>query len=388
MKGHIRERSPGRWAIVIDTRDPQTGKRKRVWHKFHGTKREAQIECARLITEMKGGVYLTPSKTTVAQFLGRWLEHIKLNVSPRTHERYTEIATKNLSPLLGTVILTKLTPIQISAAYATALTSGRRNGKGGLSPRTVHHLHRVLNSALRQAVRWGLLNRNPADLDKKDRPKVERKAVATIDATASVELLEAARERRLFIPILLGTLCGLRRGEITALRWKSIDLDRGQLAVIASTEQTRSGAREKEAKSSKCRTIALPALAIEELRRHRAAQAEELLQLGVRPDRETHVVTQADGSPLLPNSLTYSVVQFMKGRGSKLRLHGLRHSHASHLLAANVHPKIVQERFGHSSVAVTMDIYSHLMANMQADAAACVDDAFRLVQKSARDAVR
>ena len=246
----------------------------------------------------------------------------------------------------------------------------------------------MLNSALRQAVRWGLLNRNPADLDKKDRPKVERKAVATIDATASVELLEAARERRLFIPILLGTLCGLRRGEITALRWKSINLDRGQLAVIASTEQTRSGAREKEAKSSKCRTIALPALAIEELRRHRAAQAEELLQLGVRPDRETHVVTQADGSPLLPNSLTYSVVQFMKGRGSKLRLHGLRHSHASHLLAANVHPKIVQERFGHSSVAVTMDIYSHLMPNMQADAAACVDDAFRLVQKSARDAVR
>ena len=388
MKGHIRERSSGRWAIILDTYDPETGKRKRKWHKFKGTKRQAQDECARLITEMKGGVYLEPNKTTVAQFLGRWLEHIKPNVSPRTHERYTEIATKNLSPLLGTVILTKLTPIQISAAYATALTSGRRNGKGGLSPRTVHHLHRVLNSALRQAVRWGLLNRNPADLDKKDRPKVERKAVATIDATASVELLEAARERRLFIPILLGTLCGLRRGEITALRWKSIDLDRGQLAVIASTEQTRSGAREKEAKSSKCRTIALPALAIEELRRHRAAQAEELLQLGVRPDRETHVVTQADGSPLLPNSLTYSVVQFMKGRGSKLRLHGLRHSHASHLLAANVHPKIVQERFGHSSVAVTMDIYSHLMPNMQADAAACVDDAFRLVQKSARDAVR
>src|SRR5688572_15010125 len=182
MKGHIRERSPGHWAIVIDTRDPQTGKRKRKWHKFKGTKRQAQDECARLITEMKGGVYLEPNKTTVAQFLGRWLEHIKPNVSPRTHERYTEIATKNLSPLLGTVILTKLTPIQISAAYATALTSGRRNGKGGLSPRTVHHLHRVLNSALRQAVRWGLLNRNPADLDKKDRPKVERKAVATIDA--------------------------------------------------------------------------------------------------------------------------------------------------------------------------------------------------------------
>src|SRR5262249_29792703 len=91
VKGHIRERSPGHWAIVIDTRDPSTGRRRRKWHSFKGTKRQAQVECARLISEMKGGVYLEPNKTTVAQFLARWLEHIKPNVSPRTHERYTEI---------------------------------------------------------------------------------------------------------------------------------------------------------------------------------------------------------------------------------------------------------------------------------------------------------
>jgi integrase len=381
MKGHLRERSPGHWAIIIDIRDAATGARRRKWHSFAGTKRQAQVECARLISEINGGTYIDPSKLTVAAFLDRWLEHVRPNVAPRTYERYCEIARKNLVPLIGGVPLTKLQPIQISDAYAKALTTGRRDGKGGLSARTVHHMHRILFQALRQAVRWGMLARNPADLDKKDRPKVERKPVATIDATSTVDLIEAARERRLFVPILLGSLGGLRRGEITALRWKSVDLDRRQLAVIASTEQTRDGIREKEAKSSKCRTIALPAMLVEELRRWRLAQAEEFLKLGARPDDETHVVTQIDGQPLQPNSLTHAVTIFMKERGGKVRLHGLRHSHASHMLAANIHPKIVQERFGHSSVAITMDIYSHLLPNMQEDAAARVDEVMQVAMK-------
>jgi integrase len=162
-----------------------------------------------------------------------------------------------------------------------------------------------------------------------------------------------------------------------AIRWRSIDLDRAQLAVVASTEQTKAGCREKDAKSSKCRTIALPSFVVEELRRHRIAQARELLRLGIRLGDDTHVVTQADGSPLQPNSLTHAVTIFMKERGHKFRLHGLRHSHASHMLEANVHPKIVQERLGHSSIAITMDIYSHLMPNMQEDAAARVDTTLR-----------
>ena len=327
---------------------------------------------------MKGGVYVEPSKDTVAQFLGRWLEHIKPNVSPRTHERYTEIATKNLAPLLGTVILTKLTPMHISAAYTAALTSGRRDGKGGLSPQTVHHLHRVLHQALRQAVRWGLLVRNPADLEKKDRPKVERKAVATVDVDTTADMIEAAREGRIYIPMLLGSMSGLRRGEIVALRWRSVDLDRGQAAIVASTEQTDAGGvREKDTKGSKFRTLALTSFAVQELRLWRLRQAEELLRIGVRQTDDTHVVTKADGQPIQPRSLTRAITKFMKTRGANVRLHGLRHSHASHLLAQNIHPKIVQERFGHSSIAVTMDIYSHLMPNMQGEAVATVDGVMR-----------
>jgi integrase len=244
----------------------------------------------------------------------------------------------------------------------------------------------VLFSALDQAERWKMVSRNPAALlEKKDRPKIERKSVATIDPDATADAMEAARERRLFIPLILGALCGLRRGEITAVRWNAIDLDRGQLAVVASTEQTDAGKiREKEAKSGRARTIALPSLAVEELRRWRIAQAQELLRLGIRVDNCWHVVTQADGAPLQPRSLTHTVSAFLRSWG--VTLHGLRHSHASHLLASKVHPKIVQERFGHSSIAVTMDIYSHLMPNIQEGAASAIDDVLRAaINKRAKD---
>lgn len=387
MSGHVTKQGKVWYAILeieTDAKDAE-GKRirKQKWVRLPDAtgKREAQTACNKLITEMNSGAYVEPSKETLAQFFTRWLLHIKPNVSPRTHERYSDIANKNIAPLLGAKTLTKLQPIDISQAYAKALASGRRDGKGGLSPRTVHHMHRVLSSALDQAERWKLIVRNPAALlEKRDRPKIERKPVKTIDAPTTATVFDAAREERLFIPLVLAALCGLRRGEITALRWKFIDLDNSQLAVVASTEQLDTGdldkrIREKEAKSGKARTIALPSLAVEELRRWRAAQAEELLKLGIRTDDSWHVVTNRDGSSPQPRSVTRAVSGFLKKWG--ITLHKLRHSHASHMLASNVHPKIVQERLGHSSIAITMDIYSHLMPNMQGEAAATVDGVMR-----------
>jgi integrase len=343
MKGHIRERSPGRWAIILDVPDPTTGKRRRRWHSFAGTKRQAQIECARLINEIQTDSHVDPSRETVTSFLGRWLEHMQGQVSPRTHERYAELVRWNIAPLLGAVALTKLQPPTISRAYSKALTSGRRDGQGGLSPHTVHHMHRVLRQALEQAVTWRMLVRNPADLVKP--PKVEREQMQTLDTDETVALIDAARGTDMFMPILLGVLCGLRRGEVGALRWRSVDLEAGTLAVVASTEQTEKGIREKETKSGKGRSVVLPALLMEELRAHRLKQAQVLLQLGIRLTGDHHVVARADGQPLQPRSMTHAFVKFMRRHGlRKIRLHDLRHSHATHMLAAGVHPKIAQER--------------------------------------------
>jgi integrase len=265
----------------------------------------------------------------------------------------------------------------MAAAYAKALKSGRRDGSGGLSPRTVHHMHRVLKQAIATAVRWRMLLHNP--VNSVDPPKVERIKMKALDADETAQLLGHFRGTRMFVPVLLAAMCGLRRGEITALRWGSVDLSRGQLSVAESTEQTARGTRLKETKSGRARTVAIPSLVIEELRLHRVQQAEELLRLGVRMNDQTYIVAQEDGQPLQPNSLTHEFVRILGKSGAlpRIRFHDLRHTHATHLLANGVHPKVAQERLGHSTVGITLDLYSHVLPGMQEDAAAKVDATIR-----------
>ena len=259
------------------------------------------------------------------------------------------------------MLLPKLQPARISVAYAKALAEGRRDGKGGLSPRTVGHMHRVLRQALQQAVRWQVLARNPADAVKP--PKTERSKMRALEPSEAAALLDALRSSRLFMPVLLAITTGMRRGEITAMRWRAVDLANAQLAVFASAEQTASGVREKETKSGRARNVSLTGLTLEELRRHKTQQAEELLSVGIRQTEDMHVVAQAGGQPLKPQSLTHEFVRFMAAETTlpRVRFHDLRHTHATHLLASGVHPKIAQERLGHATISTTLDLYSHVM---------------------------
>ncbi len=375
MRGHIRERSPGRWAIVLDINDPETGKRRRKWHSFTGTKREAQKDCARLITEMQGGGYAEPTKTTFGQFLEDWLTHVKAQVTPRTHERYSEIVRKNIVPALGSIRVSALRPSQIAGAYSTALTSGRRDGKGGLSPNTVIYMHRIIKHALSDAVRWGTLAKNPAAAV--DPPKIERPTMSTYDMAQTAELLDAARPTRLYVPVLLGVLCGLRRGEIVALRWRHIDFNGSQIAVVEAAEQTAAGVRYKPPKSGRSRTVALSGFVVEELRAHRIRQAEEFQRLGIT-QTDVFLHTREDGEPIQPRTLTHGWQNLVARAGlARVRFHDLRHAHATHMLASGVHPKVASERLGHSKVGITLDLYSHVLPGMQADAAARLDDALQ-----------
>ncbi|MAU97254.1 MAG: site-specific integrase [Fulvimarina sp.] len=382
MKGSIRERSPGKWAIILDVPDPETGKRRRKWHSFAGTKRQAQEECARLVSLIRHGGYTEPTKTTLASYLDRWLRHVKTGVSPKTHERYAEICRKNIAPLIGEVTLSKLKAERIDAAWSQALASGRRDGKGGLSPRTVHHMRRVLIKALNQAVTWEMIAKNPAMASKP--PKIERKQMGAYGATTTAELLEAVRPTRIFVPVLLAVLCGLRRGEIVALRWRNVDLDRRAIAVVETAEQIAGVVRLKETKSGLSRVVSLSSTLVEELRAHRVRQAEEQLRLGLRLDEDAFVYAQVDGRIVQPRSLTHEWSRITgKLALPRIRFHDLRHSHATQMLAAGVHPKIAQERLGHSTIAITLDLYSHVMPGMQEDAAEQVDAAIRRAVKPA-----
>ena len=327
---------------------------------------------------MKSGNYIEASKQTVAEYLDEWLAFVKPSVSLKTHERYSEILQKGVAPLLGDVTLSKLKTDRIDAAFSTALLSGRRDGKGGLSPRTVHHMRRVLIKALGQAVTWERLSRNPAQATTP--PKVERKKMLAYDAAQTAALLDAMRPTRMFIPTLLAVMCGLRRGEILALRWRNVELgdNRRTIAVVESAEQTKEGVRYKEPKSGKARVVALSSTVLAELKAHRARQAEEQLRLGLRPDVDSFVVAQVDGSPIQPRSLTHEWVRLIsKTDLPRIRFHDLRHTHASQMLSAGVHPKVASERLGHSTIGITLDLYSHVMPGMQADAAEQVDAAIR-----------
>jgi integrase len=151
------------------------------------------------------------------------------------------------------------------------------------------------------------------------------------------------------------------------------------LSVAESVEQTRDAVRIKDTKNGRARTVALPAMVCDELKRHRVSQAEEMLKIGSRVDGKSFLVAREDGGPLQPNSITHEFTRILALAPStpRIRFHDLRHSHATHLLASGVHPKIAQERLGHSTVKTRIDLYSHVMPEMQEDAAARIDDAIR-----------
>jgi integrase len=367
MRGHIRERSPGHWAIILDVND--NGKRRRKWHSFAGTKRHAQVECSRLITAMSSGDYVPSNKMMLADFLFRWLDYKKARLSPLSFERYQNIVHINIVPAIGSIPLAKLRAVDLAGLYAKALER--------LSARTVVYIHRVLYQALGQAVRWQMLGRNPVLAV--DPPKAERKEMRALDADGIVALLDAARGTSTYLPVLLAALTGMRRGEIAALRWRSVDLDNATLAVVVSLEQTAKTVREKTPKNGKGRLLALSPLLVDELRQHKARQAEHLLRHGVALTNNHHVVMRADALPYLPRSITDMFNQLLDRRPSlpRIRFHDLRHSHATALLTAGVHPKVAQERLGHHSISMTMDLYSHTMPHMQVDAVNKVDVAMR-----------
>ncbi len=178
------------------------------------------------------------------------------------------------------------------------------------------------------------------------------------------------------------SLCGLRRGEICALRWKNVDLDGAQLSVVESLEQTKAGLRFKSPKSGKGRTVALSQTVVDELRSYRAKRAQEMLRLGAGLSDDDLVVAHEDGSQVTPIYISQQWARLIaKTHLARLRFHDLRHAHATHMLANGVHPKIASERLGHSKVSITLDLYSHVIPGMQADAAATVDAALKEAER-------
>ena len=377
MKGHLKKRSKDSWTIVFDLGLKANGKRSQKWKSIKGTKKEAEALLARMLTELEDGVYIDAKKTSVSDYLDKWIANIKGSVSSTTYERYKQLCEKHLKPTIGNIALNKLQAIRISELYSDAMESGCIDGNGGLSKQTVLHMHRVLKRALSQAVKWGLLSRNPCDaVDNIPKPNKKERLTFTTEETLS--LLEQLEGNRLQLPVLLAVTTGMRRGEILGLRWKDIDLDKKRLYIRQIVIETRQyGLEVKQPKTdSSSRTIALPQITIDAIKKYRVEQAELCLQLGKGLTPESMLFNEYSGLNV-PNRITVNFRSFIKSHGFKhVTFHDLRHTHATHLLEQNIHPKIVSERLGHSTIALTMNTYSHVMPTMQEEAANKVDELF------------
>jgi integrase len=374
MKGHLRQRSSGSWAVILDVRDPATGKRKRKWHSFKGTKREAQIKKAELIALLSQGSYVERSKTTVAEFVRSRIDQweAKGDISARTAQRYRQLTEKQIVPHLATRPLQKLTRLDVEG-WHTAL----RNG--GLAARTVGHAHRVLGKALRDAELDGLVVKNVCKIQRA--PKVaENEMMVVRDVPAFIGALRASAGRY-YVPAMVALFTGMRLSEVLALRWNRVDLDRKVAQVREALEQTTAhGVRFKVPKSrAGRRDVTLPDILIDALWEYRKATLELRMQLGGgRLPDDALLFSNIDGAPLIPSGVSARWTEIADRIGMpEITFHSLRHTHTSHLIDAGVDIVTISKRLGHAKPDITLRVYAHLFRNDDGKAAAAINAAFR-----------
>jgi integrase len=376
MRGSISRRGDA-WMLKVERPRRTDGRRKYAYDTVHGPKKEAERRLAEMVHEIVGGTFFEPTKMSVGEFLDQWFEQTAGGLTARTRERYRSIIGRHLKPALGHHPLAKLKPLHLQSYYTEALKNGRTDGTGALSPASVLKAHHIIHRALRQAVRWQLIARNPADAV--EPPRALCTEMRALDSAQTATLLAAAADTRLAMPILLAVSSGMRRGELLGLRWSDVDLVAGTVTVRQTIEETKAGLTFKGPKTTKSRRV-LPigATTVAALKRHRAEQDELRLGQGSAYREADLVFCLPDGSPWSPSAFSLAFMRLLrKTTLPKIRFHDLRHTHASQLLAQGVHPKIVSERLGHANIGITLDTYSHVLPGLQREAVAAYDQALR-----------
>jgi integrase len=366
--GSIFQRSDGRW--VARLRD-SAGRPRYLYAKDRAHAKQRLTEAQ---TVVHTGQPFPDQRMTFGRYLLDWVAGLgAASVKPRTVAYYeTYVRRHLLTSDLAQKPLSRLEPADLRRLYAAKLNSG-------LSSTSVHHIHAVIHVALQRAVDDGILGRNVAALvGRSNRPKVRRVEMNTIaDGDQPRRFLEAAKRERLEALLLLAITTGMRRGELLALRWKDVDLDRGTLAVTGSLQGvSRPTLNIATPKSGKSRSVALGTTAVNVLREHRKHQAQEQLLVGGEWRDLGLVFSTEFGDFLSPTTLRLALRRTLtRADLPAIRFHDLRHSAATLMLSRGVHPKMASEMLGHSTIAITLDLYSHVTANMQRQAADAIDSA-------------
>ena len=348
-----------------------TGKRRQKVVRFKGNKKDADRKMRDLIKEYESEGYVEPSKVKLGDYLSKWLVTAKDLVGPNTWEGYEICCRVHLIPQLGNQPLQKLQPMDIQNLYGRLLNGGRKDGKsGGLSPKSIKNLHGVLSKAYSDAVKWRKTTWNPTEA-----VKLPKKEDVTPDALTKDELavlLNAAKGSVYYPIILVAATTGMRRGEILALKWSGVELDKRFISITQSVVETREEFRLKDVKTKRSkRRISIAPFLVVELRRVKARQSELRIRLGMGKDEDGLVFTNLDGTMRKPSLVTAEFGRLIRRLDiTQTSFHGLRHTHISHLLSDGEPVLNVSRRVGHSSAAMTLDLYGHVMPDMQKDLAA------------------
>ncbi len=362
--GNIIERSPG--VFLIRYRD-NAGNRHNETVKGNRKKAEAVLTERR--TSMETGTFSGKKKLTVGAYLQNWIEtYATTNCTAKTVQGYKQSINCYTAAIAG-ITLQKLDATHIQPIYAGMI-------KRGLSNRTADALHKALSIALNTAIKQGILKRNP--LDNVIAPKVAKKEVEVWDAEMRAKAMTVLKGSQYGDFYQLGLMTGMRRGELAGLKWANVNLANKQLQVVNTLQRiTGQGLVNGQPKTERSRrSIALSTDTVALLHEIRGKQMTQQLEVVDAWTDSGYVFTSADGMPVDPNLATRAFKKVLASAGlPKLTIHGLRHTHATILLEQGVNPKVVSERLGHASVATTMDIYSHVLPDMQEKAALAIDAA-------------
>ncbi len=366
MRGHIKKRAKGSWTVYLYAGfDPETGRKKYRTQTVRGTKKQAEAVLAQLIHAIETGTDFDSARLSVADFLDRWLEVKRKKVKPRTFTRYEELVRLHVTPVVGKLPLAKLKPLHIERVYVTAV-------ENGLSQTTVCRIHRVMFMALKQAVRWQLVPRNAAEAVVPPRP--DKQEVQALEVRDALRLIESLGDEDLRLMAVIGLGTGLRLGECLGLRWRDIDLDAGLFRVVQQLQTTGAFDPPKSHRSS--RTVSLPAFVVDALRIYRKAQSERRLLCGPGWVDLDLVFERGDGSSVRSDTASKRFKRAAREAGFDITFHGLRHGHASLMLASGVDLKVASQRLGHSSISITADLYTHVASKLDKQAADSLNTLF------------
>jgi integrase len=362
MRGRIIHRFKHSYTIILYLgRDEKTGKYRQKWIAVKGTRPVAEHKMTELIHQYNKTGFLEDTTLTTAEFLDKWITSCQGKLSIRSYERYKQIIRTHFTPDFGQIPLAKLSLAHLQAHYAKIQAAGLSSG-------TVRYHRAVIHKALQTAVTWGLLFRNVADIDSSDQIKRDHIEMQYWDSEEMNRFLQSLIGNPYYALFYTALFTGMRRSELLGLKWGDVDFNGCQLSVRRSLQRENNGKyyfADVKSKSSK-RTIELTPTTIDVLKQH----WENSKKQG-RDD----LVFAVEGKPLRPNTITRAWQAGCQKAGVKvIRFHDARHTHATLLLKQGVHPKIVQERLGHSTIAMTLDIYSHVIPGMQKGAAQKFDN--------------